>query len=43
MAPVKIVCYKCKHKIEISEEDLIDVGRQQVLNEVNNLLLRLKK
>lgn len=40
---VKIKCYKCKHEIEISDEDLIKCGRKQVIHEVNKILEKLRK
>lgn len=40
---VEIVCYKCKNKIQIDEEDLVRAGRLQVISEIENLLERLRK
>ncbi len=40
---MKVKCPNCKKEIIVDEEDFIDIGRQQVLNEINNLLLRLRE
>jgi len=35
---VDIVCYKCKHKIHIEDDDLIKCGRAQLKQEILKLM-----
>jgi len=35
---MKIVCYKCKHEMELAENDLINVGREQITQEILEVL-----
>ena len=40
---VEIICYDCKKKIQIDDEDLINAGRRQIIYEVEKLLESMKK
>ena len=39
---VDLICYKCKTKIHLHNDDLIKIGRQQIIYEINKLIERLR-
>ena len=40
---VEILCHGCGNYIRVENKDLIQAGRQQVINEIDKILERLRK